>query len=416
MSVRKKLIYGWEYQGELVYIGSTWEDTNRQNKFDRLQWNMIDFCTGVLTSEGISILPEDLETLSFEDKWRHYRSVVKEYMPKFINVVILESNVSEKKYVKREEHWISKIGINNLLNVEERAIYKPCQYGKMPLELFDNKCLFTIKDLKDKCKLFNLVLTHYVNKSINKYKNNDPIRTVKQFKAKCKKCGNVIKASGSNWFYREIKSPCTVCALKVERKVNGRKAILELTQRGFKPQFKPDEYLNSQTKVKVECPNCNESFKATVSSIKINNMTKCSLCSVKKSAEERSNGIGYLLEVAEERGVKLLSKEYSTINELYKWECPCGNSFERRPNDLRKGKWALCEKCISIERAKLYKKTPQKTSVSIIDANGVTYISKSAAARAHNISVTSVTRHCDCGSFQKGEWVPVRNPQFKYVS
>ena len=127
------------------------------------------------------------------------------------------------------------------------------------------------------------------------------------------------------------------------------------------------------------------------------------------------NGVGYLLKVAKKRGVKLLSKEYSSMRALYKWKCPCGDSFERRPNDLRRGRWALCEKCISIEKAKLYKKTPQKHSVSIIDANGVTYISKSAAARAHNTSITSVTRHCNCGSFQKGEWVPVRNPQFEYV-
>ena len=36
MPQRKKLIYGWKYQNELIYIGSTWKDTNRQNKFDRL--------------------------------------------------------------------------------------------------------------------------------------------------------------------------------------------------------------------------------------------------------------------------------------------------------------------------------------------------------------------------------------------
>jgi hypothetical protein len=126
--------------------------------------------------------------------------------------------------------------------------------------------------------------------------------------------------------------------------------------------------------------------------------------------------INYLLNIAKKRGVKLLSKKYVKAKALYKWKCPCGNSFKRIAYDLERGTWALCEKCMSIERAKLYKKTPQKTSVSIIDANGVTYISKSAAARAHNTSVTSVTRHCDCGSFQKGEWVPVRKPQFEYVA
>ena len=104
-----------------------------------------------------------------------------------------------------------------------------------------------------------------------------------------------------------------------------------------------EEYINSRTKLQLQCPN-GHIFKMTYSSFQQG--TRCKTCWHKNSSEYFKFTYGYVKEYIENEGYKLLSTEYINANSYVEVECPKGNKFKTKFGSFKSGH--RCRECYFI--------------------------------------------------------------------
>lgn len=103
-----------------------------------------------------------------------------------------------------------------------------------------------------------------------------------------------------------------------------------------------EEYINSQTKMKIQCK-CGNIFFKNFNKFKHGNEKRCNGCAGKKDWD--INSIKNFIEIESESGCKLLSNEFKNFKTLLKIQCKCGNIFNVNFNKFKDVGQRQCPEC-----------------------------------------------------------------------
>ena len=180
-----------------------------------------------------------------------------------------------------------------------------------------------------------------------------------EISVKCKKCGNIFKAS-PNGLLGNVRR-CKVCGLekqlKSSRKTN-EEFIKELSE--INPNIEPiEEYINAKTKIKVKCKVCNHIWSVRPSSL-VNSGKGCPKCA--GTIRKTGNDIVKLIENSN-RSIEILTIPENTHSKI-KIKCKiCNHIWEANVSNiiyLKQG----CPKC-----ANNIKKTTEEFQREISEIN-----------------------------------------------
>lgn len=185
-------------------------------------------------------------------------------------------------------------------------------------------------------------------------------------KRQCNKCGNKNTSEKQKYTFEEVKK------------------FIEDTS---DCELLSTEYKGINDKLKLKCE-CSEIFYITFAYFKYSSKKKCSICTnggyninyVKKFVEENSESV-------------LISEEYNNMNHSLKFQCKCGNIFERSFGDFKLNKRTMCQECsknkLSIKEIR--KKTQEVSNCKLISDE---YIN----------STEKLNFMCECGNMFSCSW------------
>jgi len=106
-------------------------------------------------------------------------------------------------------------------------------------------------------------------------------------------------------------------------------------------------YLGVTGKHRFRCAEGHE-WEATAANVKLR--TWCPVCKLKTLADKRRlHSVESMQKLAQTRGGSLISKDFNSVNDKYRWRCANGHEWSASPKDIFKGTW--CRMC-SIESKK----------------------------------------------------------------
>ena len=157
------------------------------------------------------------------------------------------------------------------------------------------------------------------------------------------------------------------------------------------------EYINSKSKLTLECYDCKEPFTKTFSDLKYYGKNTCTKCSRKNSDTTlKQETFKKVLERCEELGLTCLSTEYINNTTNMSFECTdCNTPFERNWSVLRDIDSTLCRSCVAKNVVKQWKYTYEKV-YELFDSAGCKLISTTYENNKSPLSYV-----CECGETSK---------------
>lgn len=161
------------------------------------------------------------------------------------------------------------------------------------------------------------------------------------------------------------------------------------------------KYIKRDVKLKIKCK-CGNIFYVSFAKFKHRNKNRCNDCTSKKMSEKFSFSYEYVKNYIESNSKCIvLSKEYKNNNTVMSLECECGEVFEKRVAELRKGRlW--CQKCTG----------KKKSEAQIFD---ISFISNEIKARGAKLITQKYTgakqklrMKCNCGSTFTSSWDSIK--------
>lgn len=163
----------------------------------------------------------------------------------------------------------------------------------------------------------------------------------------CNICGKKITRTFKS--YRDQNAytcrECTNNKLREARKLSKEEVYERCNRFGTKLLTPYTEYKNNETNMEFECE-CGNHFNRRLADLHSEIDYKCNFCNNhhKYTLEE-------VREFIEDKGCKLISKEYNKNNELLEIECKCGEVFYRRFANFKDSKQYYCNSCTSSSKA-----------------------------------------------------------------
>ncbi|WP_282161980.1 hypothetical protein [Ulvibacterium marinum] len=123
---------------------------------------------------------------------------------------------------------------------------------------------------------------------------------------------------------------------------NNKKSLSEIKKLALKKggYCLSEEYINSGTNLKWQCSK-GHIWEATYDNVKRG--TWCIICSRKSAGIKRRLTITEMNKIAQKRGGKCLSEEYTNTQTKLPWECRNGHQWEATPGNIKNGRW--CPTC-----------------------------------------------------------------------
>ena len=148
-------------------------------------------------------------------------------------------------------------------------------------------------------------------------------------------------------------------------------------------------YINNKTKMKFQC-NCGEIFERRWDGmIKKDSSKQCEKCNGRIMWD-----IDKIYDKCKQAGITCLETEYKSISRNMKFQCRCGNVFERRWSDIFKRKKYLCVSCMNnnvVWTLELIKIQCKKKNI------------KCLSDKYHNTN-TPMKFQCNCGEIFERRW------------